>query len=76
MPCQHLTQIQQLNLPISDSDVLKIICPVCGNVEVCAYTPLETEDLETKDPANSAVEQGQGSVATQPELASKTDPAR
>jgi hypothetical protein len=66
MPCQHLTQIQQLNLPISDSDVLKIICPVCGNVEVCAYTPLETEE-----PAESAVGESPQSTATQTEIASK-----
>lgn len=45
MPCQHLAQIQQLHLPVSDADVLRIICPVCGNIEVCAYTPLLPEQL-------------------------------
>jgi hypothetical protein len=70
MPCQHLTQIQQLNLPISDSDVLKIICPVCGNVEVCAYTPLETEE-----PDESAVGEKPESMATKAEIANQTNSA-
>lgn len=48
MPCQHLAQIQQLNLPLSKSDILKVICPVCGSVEVCAYTPLDVEEAQTE----------------------------
>ncbi len=48
MPCQHLAQIQQLQLPVSDSDVLKVICPVCGNVDVCAYTPLKVDEPESE----------------------------
>ncbi len=49
MPCQHLAQIQQLNLPVSKSDILKVICPVCGNVDVCAYTPMEIDESQTEE---------------------------
>ena len=45
MPCQHLAQIQQLHLPMSSSDVLKVVCPICGKVDVCAYTPLAEEEI-------------------------------
>lgn len=53
MPCHNLARLQDLSrqyqLPISDSDVLKVLCPVCGQVEVCAYTPLD--DSITDQPA-------------------------
>ena len=57
MPCQHLAQLQQQHLPVSDSEILKVICPICGSVDVCAYTPMileetpsEGEDANPKHP--------------------------
>ncbi len=49
MPCQHLIEIKDLKLPVSDADVLKVLCPICGQIDVCAYTPVN-DDQESAQP--------------------------
>ena len=43
MPCQHLTELQELKLPMSNSDLLKVLCPIFGKIDVCAYTHVSDE---------------------------------
>ncbi len=74
MPCQHLAQIQQLQLPISNSDVLKVICPVCGNVDVCAYTPMNTNEEDESSAPD--ISHPKGAKLASSELASQPRPPR
>jgi len=44
-----LIEIKDLKLPVSDADVLKVLCPICGQIDVCAYTPVN-DDQESAQP--------------------------
>lgn len=45
MPCQHQTKLyqfmKQTGVKLSSSDIIRITCPECGEVEVCPSVHLE-----------------------------------
>lgn len=50
MPCTHLRQLYHLchehDLKFSSSDLIRICCPHCGEVEVCPSTLSDEYDVK------------------------------
>ena len=49
MPCSHLNELYRLcqkhELKLSSSDLIRIVCPECGEAEVCPSTLTMEYDL-------------------------------
>lgn len=60
MPCQHQTKLyqlmQQTGMKLSSSDIIRITCSECGEVEVCPSVHMEEyEKLEKSKKSEEAV---------------------
>jgi hypothetical protein len=55
MPCVHLQQLYKVchehDLKFSSSDLIRIICPHCGEAEVCPSTL--SDEYDAKQPATT-----------------------
>jgi len=58
MSCKHLQELYEIcqrhQLKLSSSDLIRIVCPLCGVEEVCPDALCEEYDARHHDEQNSA----------------------
>ncbi len=68
MPCQHQTKLYQLmeqtGVKLSSSDVIRITCTECGEVEVCPSVLME--EYEKMELSRKSKQPGSDSVPAEP----------
>ena len=72
MPCQHLKDLFQLcetrGLRLASSDVIRVTCQECGQVEVCPSVLLDEYEAKTGDASKTDDESvSPGNRAGEPE---------
>ena len=63
MACVHLQQLYQLcqdhELKLSSSDLIRVVCPQCGEQEVCPSMLTDEYDLRESERVNQGTSPGQ-----------------